>query len=148
MSIACLDYFARVDPHARQYSLVCQSLLGVALAHLERTELQTRDLRKQASFQLFGLVTSDSARMGSVEGPVRPAPTPSSQEMQDGTASHVDWTMYEEDFFSMPQDNDAGLQNFLQPGPSRFGGTSMDIPLFPMDDGLATLLNDGEGDVF
>lgn len=48
-----------------------------------------------------------------------------------------DWTIYDADFFSMPwmNENDQGLQDFLQPGTHTFDGASIaDIPLFPMYD--------------
>lgn len=59
-SIACLDYFAQVDPHARQYSLVVQALLKTTTAHVKKRELRLRSQRKQASSQLFGLLPLDN----------------------------------------------------------------------------------------
>lgn len=56
MSIRAQDHFAQSDTHARQYSLIAQSLLTAALAHLERQELQDRRRRTESSSQLFGLV--------------------------------------------------------------------------------------------
>lgn len=59
-SIACLDYFAEVDPHARQYSLVVQALLKTTTTHVKARELRLRSQRKQASSQLFGLLPLDN----------------------------------------------------------------------------------------
>lgn len=59
-SIACLDYFAKVDPHARQYSLVVQALLKTTTTHVKSRELRLRTQRKQASSQLFGLLPLDN----------------------------------------------------------------------------------------
>ena len=55
MSIRSLDQFAENDAHARQYSLIAQSLLTTALEHLEQQELRERLRRTESSSQLFGL---------------------------------------------------------------------------------------------
>jgi hypothetical protein len=142
-SIRCLDYFGKVDPHARQYSLTVQSLLKTTTAHVRQREEQLRLQQKQASSQLFGLlpatastprqdiihrrrhstVQSFASSVAEQENAVAPAPS--------------DWTIYDADFFSMPwmNENDQGLQGFLQPGTHTFDGASIaDIPLFPMYD--------------
>lgn len=56
MSIQVLEHFALSDAHARQYSLIAQSLLSTAVDHLERREMQDRLRRTESSSQLFGLV--------------------------------------------------------------------------------------------
>ena len=56
MSIRALDYFAKSDTHAHQYSLIAQSLLDTAIDNLERRELQERLRRTESSSQLFGLL--------------------------------------------------------------------------------------------
>ncbi|KAH6609991.1 hypothetical protein Trco_000011 [Trichoderma cornu-damae] len=60
MSIQTMDHFAQSDAHARQYSLIAQSLLTTALEHLERQDLQERMRRTENSSQLFGLVAPDA----------------------------------------------------------------------------------------
>lgn len=57
MSIQILDHFAKSDSHARQYSLIAQSLLSTALEFLEKKELEERQRRTENSSQLFGLMT-------------------------------------------------------------------------------------------
>jgi hypothetical protein len=50
----------------------------------------------------------------------------------------LDWTIYDADFFALPwpNENDEGLQEFLQPGRQTIDGSLVDIPLFPMYDQL------------
>ncbi|KAF4124829.1 Fungal trans, partial [Geosmithia morbida] len=62
MSIQALEHFARTDAHARQYSLIAQSLLTTALEHLEKRELQQRLKRTETSSQLFGLIPQGGSR--------------------------------------------------------------------------------------
>ena len=59
MCIQALDHFAQSDTHARQYSLIAQSLLNTALEHLEKRELQERLRRTESSSQLFGLMPNE-----------------------------------------------------------------------------------------
>lgn len=61
-SIAALEHFAQADAHALQYSLIAKSLLGTALAYLEKRELQERRQRTESSSQLFGLIPPASSR--------------------------------------------------------------------------------------
>ncbi|KAL1654525.1 hypothetical protein SLS61_002713 [Didymella pomorum] len=142
-SIQCLDYFGKVDPHARQYSLTVQSLLKTTSAHIRQREEQLRLQQKQASSQLFGLIPSTAStprqdiihrrRHSTVQ-----SLTSSMPEQENVMApAPSDWTIYDADFFSMPwmNENDQGLQGFLQPGTHTFDGASIaDIPLFPMYD--------------
>ncbi|KAF2206804.1 hypothetical protein CERZMDRAFT_63215 [Cercospora zeae-maydis SCOH1-5] len=166
-SITCLDYFAKVDPHARQYSLISQALLKTTTAHIKKRELLLRSQRKQASSQLFGLLPSaedtdtpetetrqeretshtatasvpmvgvdQSLHQTSISITMSDPPAPSATET--ATAVPADWTIYDADFFAMPwpsNENDQGLQDFLQPGRHTLdGGNLADIPLFPMYD--------------
>ena len=55
MSIRALDHFAQTDAHARQYSLIGQTLLTTAVEYLERQEIEDRTKRAESSSQLFGL---------------------------------------------------------------------------------------------
>ncbi|KAI9898906.1 hypothetical protein N3K66_005367 [Trichothecium roseum] len=65
-AIEALDHLARTDTHARQYSLIAQSLLTTALEHLEKRERQERRQRTESSSQLFGLMpTGGDGRGGS-----------------------------------------------------------------------------------
>lgn len=57
-AIEALDHLARTDAHARQYSLIAQSLLTAALEHLEKRERLERRQRTESSSQLFGLMPS------------------------------------------------------------------------------------------
>ncbi|KAM0262779.1 hypothetical protein ACHAQJ_001573 [Trichoderma viride] len=70
MSIQTMDHFAQNDAHARQYSLIAQSLLTTALEHLERQDLQDRMRRTENSSHLFGLVAPDA------RSPLNKSPAP------------------------------------------------------------------------
>lgn len=59
-SIQALDHFSQHDAHARQYSLIAQSLLLTALEHLDRQELAEHARRTESSSLLFGLVADAS----------------------------------------------------------------------------------------
>jgi len=142
-SIRCLDYFGKVDPHARQYSLTVQSLLKTTTSHVKQREMHMRSQQKQASSQLFGLLPSSATTPRQDVVHRRRHSTvrsfSSSVSEQDATVASApsDWTIYDADFFSMPwmNENDQGLQDFLQPGTHTFDGASIaDIPLFPMYD--------------
>lgn len=56
MSIAALEYFARDDTHAMQYSLIAKSLLSSALKYLQRRDVDERLQITKSSSQLFGLI--------------------------------------------------------------------------------------------
>lgn len=141
-SIRCLDYFGKTDPHARQYSVIIQSLIEITTAHVKRRDSDQRLRRKQASSELFGLLPSlsetqpqnslnDTSRIRRVsESIVLHAPA------LDASSNSVDWTIYDADFFALPwpNENDQGLQDFLQPGTHLDGATIADIPLFPIYD--------------
>lgn len=70
MSIQAMDHLAQNDAHARQYSLIAQSLLTTALEHLERQDLQDRMRRTENSSHLFGLVAPDA------RSPLNKSPAP------------------------------------------------------------------------
>jgi hypothetical protein len=143
-SIICLDYFGEVDPHARQYSLVAQSLLKITTAHAKKRELHLRLKRKQASSELFGLLTPEHSNQvrPRIDGRRQPSSELLVSEQDTGQPSippqpPLDWTIYDADFFALPwpNENDQGLQDFLQPGTHNLDGASVaDIPLFPMYD--------------
>ncbi|KAH9861729.1 hypothetical protein J1614_011482 [Plenodomus biglobosus] len=142
-AIRCLDYFGEVDPHARQYSLIAQSLIKVITSHVKNREIKLRLQRKQASSELFGLLPSfPSARsQPSTQGPPRLPPEPLGSlpagQVPLASADPFDWTIYDADFFALPwpNENDQGLQDFLQPGTHTLDGASVaDIPLFPIYD--------------
>lgn len=63
MSIKALDQFAQNDGHAKQYSLIAQSLLTTAQEHLDKREVQERLRRTESSSQLFGLIPPNSGSM-------------------------------------------------------------------------------------
>lgn len=79
MSIQAMDHLAQNDAHARQYSLIAQSLLTTALEHLERQDLQDRMRRTENSSHLFGLVAPDA------RSPLNKSPAP----MRDGIGLHA-----------------------------------------------------------
>jgi hypothetical protein len=100
--------------------------------------------RKQASSDLFGLLPSmsdplprNSPRNTSHDQHTT-QPTVSQGLMDSATSlpSSYDWTIYDADFFALPwpNENDQGLQDFLQPGTHLDGATIADIPLFPIYD--------------
>ncbi|KAL5120831.1 hypothetical protein ACEQ8H_001312 [Pleosporales sp. CAS-2024a] len=144
-SIRCLDYFGETDPHARQYSIIVQSLLKTTTTHAKEREAVQRLQRKQASSDLFGLLLpslpdsatrdrqrnlsheQDSPRPMTAQGPAQDAPS--------SIQASWDWNIYDADLFALPlsSENDQGLQNFLQPG-TLGGQTVADIPLFPIYD--------------
>lgn len=138
-----MDYFGEADPHARQYSLVAQSLLKITTAHAKKRELQLRLKRRQASSDLFGLIPAQSHYEGyGLDHNQARLPSESLCSHNPGepnlTASApLDWTIYDAEFFALPwpNENDQGLQDFLQPGTHTLDGASVaDIPLFPVHD--------------
>ena len=142
-AIICMDHFGQVDPHARQYSQVAQSLLKITTAHAKKRELHLRRKRKQASSELFGLLPSEPTGLQPQTEECEAQPGPGSLISRDSIQRHVssaaplDWTIYDADFFAMPwpSENDQGLQDFLQPGTHNLDGVSVaDIPLFPIHD--------------
>lgn len=142
-AIICMDHFGQVDPHARQYSQVAQSLLKITTAHAKKRELHLRRKRKQASSELFGLLASEStilhAQRDECETQLGPGSLVSRDSIQRNVPSSgpLDWTIYDADFFALPwpSENDQGLQDFLQPGTHNLDGVSVaDIPLFPIHD--------------
>jgi hypothetical protein len=141
-SIRCLNYFASVDPHARQYSAIVKALLQTTTELVKKRERNLRSQRKQASSQLFGLLPLDTARKSSSPQPRQAVPTipnqPSAalEDVIQSTDQTLDWTIYDADFFALPwsNENDEGLQDFLQPGRQTIDGSLADIPLFPMYD--------------
>ncbi|OAL01086.1 hypothetical protein IQ06DRAFT_221163 [Phaeosphaeriaceae sp. SRC1lsM3a] len=145
MSIRCLHYFGVTDPHAQQYSVIVQSLLNITTKHVKERERTQRLQRKQASSDLFGLLPSLSTIPARTQrrGTNHTVPTTEPPLMQDlrpdatSVIPSYDWTIYDADFFSLPwpNENDQGLQDFLQPGTHNLdGATVADIPLFPIYD--------------
>ncbi|KAI1801555.1 hypothetical protein F4811DRAFT_563892 [Daldinia bambusicola] len=59
MSITGLEYFARGDAHALQYSLIAKSLLSSALKHLQKQDVDERLRITESSSRLFGLVPKE-----------------------------------------------------------------------------------------
>ncbi|KAI1380048.1 hypothetical protein F4677DRAFT_442235 [Hypoxylon crocopeplum] len=59
MSIAALDYFAKSDTHAMQYSLIGKSLLSSALQYLQKRDIDERIRITESSSQLFGLMPGE-----------------------------------------------------------------------------------------
>ncbi|KAM6516615.1 hypothetical protein FALCPG4_014796 [Fusarium falciforme] len=82
MSIHALDHCSKHDTHARQYSLIAQSLLTAALEYLEKRELAERQRRTENSSQLFGLIPSeagtDSTSPAVTGDPSHPVASPAS----------------------------------------------------------------------
>ncbi|RYP55891.1 hypothetical protein DL769_010035 [Monosporascus sp. CRB-8-3] len=59
MAISALEFFAKEDTHAMQYSLIAKSLLTSALQYLETKETQERVRIAESSSQLFGLIPKE-----------------------------------------------------------------------------------------
>lgn len=142
-SIQCMDYFGKVDPTARQYSLIARSLLKTTTQHVKKRHAHLRMQRKQASSQLFGLLSSNDDVLPRTVDSHHSQPTPrpliplSLEQTGLSTTAPLDWTIYDADFFALPwpNENDQGLQDFLQPGTHNMDGASVaDIPLFPIYD--------------
>jgi len=142
-AIACMDYFGKVDPHARQYSQVAQSLLKITTAHAKKRALHLRRKRKEASSELFGLLSSEQTLGAPTSNDSRSQQSPEPLATRDPAQRNLpapmphDWTIYDADFFALPwaNENDQGLQDFLQPGTHNLEGASVaDIPLFPIYD--------------
>ncbi|KAF1948510.1 hypothetical protein CC80DRAFT_431443 [Byssothecium circinans] len=137
-SIRCLDYFGEVDPHARQFSLIVQSLLKTTTSHVEGRERHLRSQCKEASSQLFGMLPSESNSQPQEQHNHHPQSVTFPSSGQTGTSAmvSVDWTIYDADFFALPwppNELDQGLQDFLQPGTHNLDSVA-DIPLFPIYD--------------
>jgi hypothetical protein len=119
-----------------------QAILTTCIEYVKKRELRLRSQRKQASSQLFGLQPLESSRAISAQqhsqaAPAEPTVPSVVLEEQSHTAdAPFDWTIYDADFFALPwsNENDVGLQDFLQPGRQTVDGSLADIPLFPMYD--------------
>ncbi|RYP22157.1 hypothetical protein DL765_001805 [Monosporascus sp. GIB2] len=59
MAISALEFFAKEDTHAMQYSLIAKSLLTSALQYLEMRETKERIRIAESSSQLFGLIPKE-----------------------------------------------------------------------------------------
>ncbi|RYO94662.1 hypothetical protein DL766_007956 [Monosporascus sp. MC13-8B] len=59
MAISALEFFAKEDTHAMQYSLIAKSLLTSALQYLEMQETKERIRTAESSSQLFGLIPKE-----------------------------------------------------------------------------------------
>ena len=143
-SIACLEYFARLDPLARQYSVTVRSILQTTTEHVQRRADRLRSRRKQASSHLFGMISNenDAAGLGSMRQ------RDEALEVDCGNADsrgHVapsvdpdEWNIYDADFYALPwiNENDQALLGFLQPGRQTLDGSLADIPLFPLDSNM------------
>ncbi|KAL7621013.1 hypothetical protein AAE478_008325 [Parahypoxylon ruwenzoriense] len=64
MSITALEYFARNDTHAVQYSLIAKSLLSSALEYLRKRDTDERLQITESSSKLFGLIPKERATGG------------------------------------------------------------------------------------
>lgn len=64
MSITALEYFARDDTHAVQYSLIAKSLLSSALKYLQKRDIDERLRIAESSSQLFGLIPPEERPPG------------------------------------------------------------------------------------
>ena len=150
-SLRCLDYFD--DPHARQHSLTVQTLLKKITEHVKGREVRFQRQRKQASSQLFGLLSSTPASTATSADIPNSTEDFHSQEheslakviMEQGRMAES--SMYSTDVFAAPwfcQNVDEALQDFLQPVRQGLNGSFADIPLFPMND-QTSLLFQGDG---
>ncbi|PHH69500.1 hypothetical protein CDD80_6693 [Ophiocordyceps camponoti-rufipedis] len=109
LSIRALDHLAKTDGHARQYSLIAQSLLETAQSHLERRDVEERQQRTWTSSQLFGLMMP--SEMAPPPATVNPDPGLDRRSPQDDDAvknpvGPPDWQD------ASPGAGDAGLLGF------------------------------------
>lgn len=61
MAISALEFFAKEDTHAMQYSFIAKSLLSSAQQYLETKEARERLRISEGSSQLFGLIPKEDA---------------------------------------------------------------------------------------
>ncbi len=61
MAISGLEFFAKEDAHAMQYSFIAKSLLSSARQYLETKETQERLRISEGSSQLFGLIPKEGS---------------------------------------------------------------------------------------
>ncbi|PNS19198.1 hypothetical protein CAC42_2375 [Sphaceloma murrayae] len=142
-AVACLQYFGKSDPHARQYATIVSALLDVAISYNNSREPQFRARLKQASSELFGLSTSTPpTRATSIEqGDTRPLddristaePAPSIRPAPVTTNPFT---------FPWTADDDMSLQEFLRPTGPHLGGFAVEDSFFPIDDSINTFFND------
>jgi hypothetical protein len=96
----------------------------------------------QTTSKLFGFLPANSDErsqpsVSRLEAAVQRSTHAASQHEDPSSSNIHDWTIYDADFFALPwhNENDHGLQDFLQPGTYTLDGASIaDIPLFPMYD--------------
>lgn len=74
MAISALEFFAKEDTHAMQYSFIGKSLLSSAQQYLETKEAQERLCISENSSQLFGLIPREDPNPKVASAPVG-APT-------------------------------------------------------------------------
>lgn len=60
-SIDSLEFFAKHDSHALQYSQVAKHLLSTARQYLQKQDLNERLVKGKASSELFGMVLSSQS---------------------------------------------------------------------------------------
>ena len=145
-SIKCLDYFASIEPHAQQYVTTVRAILTTTVSHVKNREKHLQLQRRQASSELFGLLSQDTDEADGRSEPAqlsaqvqrRSSEVPRQEESADAPPGGA-WTYYDADFFALPwlNENDQGLRDFLQPGRQTLDGSMADIPLFPMHDHMA-----------
>ncbi|KAI5867390.1 hypothetical protein GGS23DRAFT_548178 [Durotheca rogersii] len=146
MSIAALEFFAKDDTHAVQYSLIAQSLLSSALRYLQRRDTDERVQIMGSSSQLFGLVPKKRLPRDNPVSAGLEEPQASPSSSQVGNMSHSPQTG---ELFTSPfHDVDPSLLSlggFLDPpsGASLPGGDQHGqaehvfgaLNLFPLLDG-------------
>lgn len=102
MSITALEHFAKDDAHAKQYSLIAESLLSSALKYLQRRDVDERLRITESSSQLFGLIpkerisqaesaSSDTGRMAPLDHQrTNPPPTELTRELLTSPFHDID----------------------------------------------------------
>lgn len=149
-SVSCLDFFAKNDQHAMQYSLISDTLLKTTCAFISKREDEDRHRRTQTSSQLFGLLPTTSSIANNSTSPIvhargtSAAVTPSATVMAgennldiDGILPSPDWSQFDSELMALP----SAMDSFGTFGGSGhgLGDTGQEnilrgLPLFPMFD--------------
>ncbi|KAG8631166.1 hypothetical protein KVT40_000306 [Elsinoe batatas] len=142
-SIQCLRHFGKVDPHARQYSSIVETLVDVTGSYIRKREPDFRQKLKQASSELFGLTFTTQTASPAVADSREPTVVADTafELDQSATALPNQQTIPMNPLsFPWSAEDDQTLQDFLRPTGPNFDFAFEDS-FFSIDDGAATLLN-------
>jgi hypothetical protein len=144
LSITSLEYFSKINPHARQYLNTMNALFNITTTYALEQEMRVRKQRKRASAALFGLFPGDNEEARQMghntaheDDDVSTAPSQAAAVTLDPPpVNDTEWTTGDEDVFALPwlQGNDLDLQSFLQPDRDGIDGSFAGVSLFPIFD--------------